>query len=143
MRDWLEPYRGDMEKALAPPVDIVYQASLLWRMIYGVVWQFQQKFPEFHIVRHEDLSLQPLQEFKALYDALGVPFTRQVAESIHKSTNPGNPTELPLESVHSVTLDSRANLKNWTKRLSEDEIEKVKDLTRDVWQLYYQEEDWH
>jgi len=142
MRDWLEPFREEMIHAQEQPVDIVYQASLLWRIIYQVVHQTSQNHPEFHIVRHEDLSLQPLQEFKSLYDAIGVPFTKRVAERIHKSTNPGNPTELPLESIHSVNLDSRMNLKNWQKRLSEQEIERVRELTEDVSRLYYTDEDW-
>jgi hypothetical protein len=142
MRDWLEPFRDEIVAAAASPEDIVGQASLLWRLIYHVVWQFRQDRPEFHIVRHEDLSLEPLQEFKKLYDALGVPFTRRVAKTIHQSTNPGNPTELPLESIHSVNLDSRTNLKNWQKRLTPEEIARIRALTGDVSRHYYTDEDW-
>jgi glycosyltransferase involved in cell wall biosynthesis len=142
MRDWLEPFREEMVRAQEQPVDIIYQASLLWRIIYQVVYQYSIQYPEFHIVRHEDLSLQPLQEFKALYNALGVPFTKRVADRIYKSTSPGNPTELPLESIHSVNLDSRTNLKNWQKRLSAREIERVREITEDVAQHYYTDEDW-
>jgi hypothetical protein len=71
-----------------------------------------------------------------------VPFTKGVAETIHKSTNPGNPTELPLESIHSVNLDSKANIKNWQKRLKPEDIERVRALTEDVSQHYYTDEDW-
>lgn len=142
MRDWLEPFRSDMEEASNHPEDIIGQASLLWRMIYYVVWQYSQEHPEFHIVRHEDLSLRPLREFKTLYDALGVPFTKRVADRIHKSTNPGNPTELPLESIHSVNLDSKTNIKNWQKRLKPEEIAQVRVLTEDVSRHYYTDEDW-
>ena len=142
MRDWLEPYRGEMVEAEKNPEDIIGQASLLWRMIYDVVWQYQQTRPEFHIVRHEDLSLRPLQEFQALYQAMGVPFTRKVAELIHKSTNPGNPTELPLESIHSVNLDSKTNIKNWQNRLKPEEIDRIRALTEDVAQRFYDDQDW-
>lgn len=142
MQDWLEPFRPEMVRLEKDQDDIIGQASLLWRMIYHVVWQYQQTRPEYHIVRHEDLSLRPLEEFKALYDALGVPFTRQVADTIHKSTNPGNPTELPLESIHSVNLDSKTNIKNWQKRLTPGEIEQIRALTEDVSQHYYSDQDW-
>ncbi len=142
MRDWLEPFRADMLQAQSQPQDLIFQASLLWRMIYRVVWQLQERFPEFIVVRHEDLSLDPLNEFKRLYEALGVPFTKRVAKHVLKSTNPGNPTELPLESIHSVNLDSRANLKNWQKRLTSQEIEAVRALTADVADRYYSAEDW-
>ncbi len=142
MRDWLEPYRSEMMRAEQHPEDIIYQASILWRIIYNVVYQYSIQYPEFHIVRHEDLSLQPLQEFKALFRAIGVPFTKRVADRIHKSTNPGNPTELPLESIHSVNLDSRMNLKNWQRRLSGTEIDRVRELTEEVSRHYYDDEDW-
>ncbi len=142
MRDWLEPFRGEMIEAINNPEDIIGQASLLWRMIYDVVSQYQQTHPEFHIVRHEDLSLRPLQEFQALFRAMEVPFTRQVAETIHKSTNPGNPTELPLESIHSVNLDSKTNIKNWQNRLKPEEIDRVRELTEDIAARYYTDQDW-
>jgi hypothetical protein len=142
MKNWLEPFRGAMIEIEKNPDDIIGQASLLWRMIYHVVWQLSQDHPEFHIVRHENLSLRPLHEFQALYQAMGVPFTRKVAETIHKSTNPGNPTELPLESIHSVNLDSKTNIKNWQNRLKPAEIDRVRELTEDISKRYYDDQDW-
>ena len=142
MQDWLEPFRGEMVEAAKNSEDIIGQASLLWRMIYDVVSKYQQSHPQFHIVRHEDLSLRPLQEFQALYKAMGVPFTRKVAETIHKSTNPGNPTELPLESIHSVNLDSKMNIKNWQNRLKTEEIVRVRELTEEISQRFYDDQDW-
>jgi hypothetical protein len=142
MRDWLEPFRKDIEKAFAAKDDMILQGSVLWRVIYSVVWEYSKRFPQFQIVRHEDLSLDPLNQFKALYEALGVPFTARVAKTVLKSTNPGNPTELPLDSIHAVRLDSRANLKNWQKRLTPEEIERVRELTGDVAGRYYSVEDW-
>jgi hypothetical protein len=142
MRDWLAPFREDLEAAQQANDDMVFQGSVLWRVIYSVVWQYSQSFPGFQIVRHEDLSLDPLNQFKALYDALGVPFTARVAKTVLKSTNPGNPTELPLDSIHAVRLDSKANLKNWQKRLTPEEIDRVRELTGDVAERYYTAEDW-
>jgi hypothetical protein len=36
-----------------------------------------------------------------------------------------------------------ANIKNWQKRLTSEEIERVKELTSDVADLYYSAEDWN
>ena len=135
-------FREDMVRASQPPHDLIYQASLLWRAIYHVVDQYRQQHPEFQIVRHEDLSLDPLYAYKQLYQGLGVPFTARVAKRIHSSTNPGNPTELPLDPIHAINLDSRANLKNWQKRMTAEEIDRVRELTSEVADLYYNEEDW-
>ena len=143
MRDWLEPFREDIRAAVGKSDDLVFQGSVLWRMIYSVVWEYRQRFPEFQIVRHEDLSLDPLNQFRALYDALGVPFTKRAVKTILKSTNPGNPTELPLDSIHAVQLNSLANLKNWQKRLTGEEIDRIRELTSDVADRYYSVEDWN
>jgi len=142
MRDWLEPFREDMHRAQKQPADIIYQASLLWRMIYHVVHQYSLQNPEFHLIKHEDLSLNPEREFKALFEQLGVPFTDQVEEIIRKASNPDNPAELSMDAVHSVKLDSRMNLKNWQKRLSPEEIEHIREWTEDVSRYFYTDEDW-
>ena len=142
MRDWLEPFREDMTRAQQQAGDIVIQASLLWRMIYSAVYQTSLAHPEFYILKHEDLSLNPLDEYKTLFDALGVPFTKQVKAAIRRSSSSDNPAELSKGAVHSVKLDSRMNIKNWQKRLSADEVARVRTLTEDVASYYYQDEDW-
>jgi tetratricopeptide (TPR) repeat protein len=142
MRDWLEPFREEMIYAQQQAGDIVFQASLLWRIIYSAVYQTSLAHPKYYILKHEDLSLNPLDEFKTLFDALGVPFTEQVKAAIQRSSSPDNPTELSKRSVHSVKLDSRMNLKNWQNRLSADEIARVRILTEDVASYYYKDEDW-
>ena len=142
MKDWLEPYREQITAAQNASDDLVFQGSLLWKMIYSVVLEYRQTRPDFVIVRHEDLSLDPMSEFQSIYEKLGVPFTLQVARQIRKSTNPGNPTELPLDSIHSVNLDSKANLKNWQKRLTKEEIERIRELTAEVSDHFYTAEDW-
>lgn len=142
MRDWLAPYQDEITAAINEPEDLIFQGSLLWKLIYSVVLEYRQTRPDFVIVRHEDLSLDPMREYQAIYQALDVPFTLQVARQIRKSTNPGNPTELPLDSIHSVNLDSKANLKNWQKRLTDEEIARIRELTAEVADHFYTEEDW-
>ena len=58
------------------------------------------------------------------------------------SSNSENPSELSRKNVHSVRLDSRANLHNWKRRLSADEITRVRQLTEEVAYLYYPDVDW-
>jgi glycosyltransferase involved in cell wall biosynthesis len=142
MKDWLEPFREEMDVAQREPSDLIYQASLLWRVIYHVVWQYKREFPDFQVVRHMDLSRNPASEFKALYNRLGLPYTKAVERRIMKSSRAGNPTELSDRSIYSTRLDSLASLQNWKQRLSVEEIDRVRELTADVAQLYYSDEDW-
>jgi hypothetical protein len=147
MRDWLEPYREDIlrmtgEQAAAGGGDIIEQASLLWRVVYQAVAQYCQGAAQFQVVRHEDLSLEPLQGFQRLYTSLGLEFSSQVEEAILASSSSENPRELSKRSVHAVRLDSRANLHNWKRRLTRDEIERVRRLTEDTAALFYPEIGW-
>jgi hypothetical protein len=69
-------------------------------------------------------------------------YTAKVQETIRNSSSSENPAELSRRKVHSVKLDSRANLENWKKRLSSDEIARVRDLTEDVASLFYADVNW-
>lgn len=140
MRDHLESDRAEMEAI--NPHDLIGQSALLWRMIYRFVHSTRSLFPQFKIVRHEDLSLNPVEGYKTLYESLGLNFTEEVKHAILNSSSSENPTELSKKKVHSVKLDSRANVDNWKKRLSADEIARIRKMTEDVSHLFYSDSEW-
>jgi hypothetical protein len=141
MRDWLRPFKAEME-AVQEAGDPIRSACLLWRMVYQVVRQYQERgLPFFHL-RHEDLSREPVEEFRLLYTKLALPFTPEVETFIRQSTSAENPEEVSKSAKHSVKLDSRANIKNWKKRLTGEEIARVRELTADVASYYYTDKDW-
>jgi len=147
MRDWLEPYREDIESLLGEErrtgqVDIISQASLLWRIVYAVLIHFRQKFPEIHIVRHEDLSLDPVTGYKTLYKALGLNFTPAAQKIILESSSSDNPKEASSQNAFDVKVDSRANLEIWKRRLSTQEILRIREITEDIAAVYYPDLDW-
>ena len=142
MRDWLEPFRAEMEAMAKNPDDIIGQSCLLWRMAYQIVEQFKKEYPQFQIVRHEDLSLDPVGGYRALYTALGLSSTPKAEDAILSSSSSENPVELSKRAVHSVRLDSQANLHNWKRRLSPAEITRVRELTEEVAARYYPDLDW-
>ncbi len=137
----LEPFRDRM--ASMPADDIIGQASLLWAMVYRSVQNACRKIPSIYIVRHEDLSLEPVPGFRKLYEELGLNFTPDVERKILDSSSSENPAELSRKKVHSVKLDSRANLYNWKHRLSADEIARIRHLTEGLVQEYYPDVDWN
>jgi len=140
MRDYLETDRADMEAIQGD--DILGQSALLWRMIYRSVHATRSRFPGFKIVRHEDLSLDPITGYKSLYESLGLTFDELVHATILKSSSSENPAELSRKKVHSIKLDSRANMDNWKKRLTPDEITRIHKMTDEVSHLYYSENEW-
>jgi hypothetical protein len=141
MRDALEPYREEMQSIR--PDDVVGQAALLWVLIYHNVHAARQRNPALRVVRHEDLSRDPVTGFRTLYAEMGLDFTPRVERAILNSSSSENPVELSREKVHSVNLDSRANLDNWKRRLSSGEIARIRQATEAVAQLYYPDVEWN
>ncbi len=141
MQDYLEPFRKEMQVMKAD--DIIGQASLLWTMVYRVVHSVRERIPSIQIVRHEDLSLDPVSGYRALYQSLGLDFTSRVEQTILNSSSSENPTEVSRKKVHAVKLDSRANLDNWKRRLTSDEIARIRLTTEEVAHLYYPEVNWN
>jgi hypothetical protein len=140
MRDHLEAYREQMSAIKAD--DVIGQASLLWKMIYHSVHMTRSLHPDFQLVRHEDFSRDPLNKYRDLYATLGLGFTSRVEKVIQNSSSSENPAELSLKKTHSVKLDSAANIKNWKKRLSAEDLKRIRDITAEVSELYYSNEEW-
>lgn len=140
MRDHLEGDRAAMEAM--PSDDLVGQAALLWKIIYRFVHGTRSQFSQFHIVRHEDLSRDPINGYQALYQSLHLDFTERVKDIIQNSSSSENPTKLAKNKTHSVKLDSRANLDNWKKILSPEEITRVRKITEGVSESFYSDEEW-
>jgi hypothetical protein len=140
MHDHLEADRAAME-AVAED-DIITQGALLWKLIYRFVHTTGQLFPHFNLIKHEDLSRDPIGNYQSLYQSLGMNFTDKVKDTILTSSSSENPTKLAKNKTHSVKLDSRANLDNWKRSLSPEEIHRIQTLTEGVSELFYSEEEW-
>jgi hypothetical protein len=141
MRDWLDGFQEEME-SLLNNADLIAQSSLLWRMVYHVANDLRKRHPEYLIVRHEDISLDPVGEFKKLYDDLELEYSQRVEQTIINSSSESNPKEVSRRAVHSIQVDSRANLENWKQRLTTRDIERVHELTNDVAQIFYPDKSW-
>lgn len=138
----LGPFRSEMERALEPSRDLVDRVALLWHVVYGTVAGYRERFPGFHIVRQEDLSRNPVREYGALYEALGLPFTRQAEQAIAAASAGANPKETNVESPHETRLDSRANLHSWKWRLTAGEVDRIRALTEETAAHFYGEAEW-
>jgi hypothetical protein len=141
MRDWLEPFRGELEQAAGARGDVVGQGVLLWRVIHHVASGLQSR-PRVRVVRHEDLSLQPVAGFEQLYAQMGLVFNSKARARVKKASSSSNPQEIPLDSIYSTNLDSAANLGIWKQRLTPEEIARIRSLTQEEAKLFYGDEDW-
>jgi hypothetical protein len=140
MRDHLELYRDEMQAIKSD--DVIGQAALLWKMIYHSVHATRALNPDFIIVRHEDLSRDPVAGYRDLYQLLDLEFTPRVEKIILNSSSSENPAELSRKKVHGFKLDSRANIDIWKKRLPVEEIDRIRKMTEEVSALYYSDAEW-
>lgn len=139
LRDWLIPLSTRWPEALAPVDGVVHQGAQLWRLIYDTAARQHERSPQLTMIRHEDLALDPVAGFSALYERLGLPFTSRARQMIERSTAPGNPTRLTSDDPHGVRLDSRASLGSWRERLTDDEVRCVESVAGPVMERLYPE----
>lgn len=137
IEDLLAPYEAEMERLRRSPADIVLHGSLLWKMVYDTASRFSEGDDRVVVVRHEDLSSNPVERFGGLYRALGLRSDAGTADSIRAFTDERNPVELESEQPKSVRLNSRASLENWRHRLTTEEILRIRELTEGVVERYY------
>jgi hypothetical protein len=140
MQHLLTPFRSEIETACHE--DMIGQAALLWKIIYHIVDQYRHEHPGFIVVRHEDLSLNPVEGFYDLYTTLGLRFNTRAHQAVIKSSNTANPREVSTHAVHAYRLNSRANLTHWKSRLTQDEIRQIAEITGETAALYYPDIDW-
>lgn len=129
MRDLLSRYRNDLKRVAFGPSDLVDQATLLWLIGNNVAARFRRQYPHFHFVSHEELSLDPIGEFRKLYSRLGLPFTGAAEAQIADHSSSKNASEIDPKLAGYVTVNSQANLHLWKRRLTPEEIARVRSLT--------------
>ena len=137
---FLRSYSPQIE---SPPTDLVAEAALVWVCLTEIIVKYQKLYPDWVYLRHEDLSSDPINQFKILFDKLKLPFRSKAEEFIQSTTTTINPTEVSQKGkVHQLRRNSRANIKTWQNRLKNNEIKIIKDITGTLAAKFYSDEDW-
>jgi hypothetical protein len=142
MRDLLDPFGPEMERSREPSHDLVDRVALLWHVVYRTVADYRDRFAGFQIVRQEDLSREPVEGYRALYEALGLPLSRESETAIAEASSSANPKESSVERPHDTHLDSRATLTSWKRRLSDDEVARIRNVTAETAAIFYDGDEW-
>jgi len=140
MEKYLYPYEKEMVEFERNEKDIIDQGILLWNCIHFTVKKYQEKNADWIFIRHEDLSLDPCDQFRLLYDKLNLKFTQKAKNAIEESSGSHNPVEqIPGKQLK---RDSRKNVTNWKNRLSREEVERIRLKTTDLSSLFYTDSEW-
>ena len=114
---------------------MLVKVSYLWNCLYSVVLTYKIKYSnKWYFVKHEVLSLNPIDEFNKIFDYLNLPFDENIQEKIIETTTSSKNSE--------SHRDSKNNIKTWKKRLNNNEIELIKKGTDPLWRNFYIDEDW-
>jgi hypothetical protein len=144
MRDVLAPFEEEIRRFAAREHPILEQGIVLWRMIYATAMRYQREHGEWSFVRHEDLSREPDTRFRELFAHVGLPIDAGFDARIEEFCGAANPAEPGdgLGSPYAVRRDSAKNLDGWKRRLSTEEIRRIREGTADVAHHFYGDADW-
>ena len=135
MEKYLKPYQAEIIDQAHSKKNIIDQGILLWNILHATILYYREKYGnEWRFVKHEDLSLNPLNEFEKIFEFLQLNFSEEIKNKIKEST-----TSL-VATIHK--RDAKQNITTWQKRLSPEEITKIKSETQTVWEHFYSEADW-
>jgi len=140
MQHHLRRFQPEIADFARRTVSIVDQGILLWNAIYAVVLKYKSDHPEWIFVRHEDLSREPVSAFFDVFQRLRLEYPHSVRRAVADFSGPHNPAERHAGS--NVRRDSVSNIRNWKKRLTVDEISRVKEGTMAIAGQLYEEAEW-
>lgn len=146
LEDKLSPFKSEIEEYVYRDFNIISQASLLWKIIHYVIYEYQQNHPNWFFVKYEDIATDPIKSFQEIYKYLNLDFTNNIKNQIWYYSNPSNSLNTPnpffKRYQSKITRNSSANLNIWKERLTTEEIKQIKYSVKDISHLFYSENDW-
>lgn len=135
-------YQVEMERTEAQNAGVVEKAALFWKIVYSYLAHLPELENDINFVRHEDISIQPVEEIRKIYVRYGLDFSESIKDKIITMTGSDNPTEAEAGAAHTFYRNSLSNVKSWKKKLSEKEQQLIYDITKDTSKVYYQDAEW-
>ena len=135
-------FKNEVLEYAKSPKNIVDQSILLWKIIHSKILAYQKEYPGWMFVRHEDISIQPVEEYRKIFDYLGLEFSLSIQKRITEYSSANNPREADQGITHTLKRDSKANVKSWKSRLSDEEISRIYDGVKEISNHFYTDNDW-
>lgn len=139
----LQRYLGSLEaelRAARDADDQVLHLALLWKAVYGVVDELRTRRPEWCFLRHEDASRRPLEEFRRLYDRLGLEMTPEAEAGIREHTT--RPGDYAPPEFDDIRRHSAAHVRDWERLLDPADVARIRRITAPVADRFYGPQDW-
>ncbi|WP_234571673.1 sulfotransferase [Rhodohalobacter sp. 614A] len=135
MRDYLKPFEPELKRQAEEKQDYIEEAVLLWNMIHSVILKYQATHDDWFFIRHEDLSKDPIEKFEEIYNYVNLDYTPKIRQKIKEFSTEN-------ESASKLKRNSESNVWSWKRRLTPEEIKRVREGTKEIASHFYSEEDW-
>ena len=145
MNTYLKDYKKIVKEYVETEKDIIDQGILLWNIFHDIIADFQTKYKdEWYFVKHEDLSINPIPEFEKIFNRLGIEYSTEVQNYIIESTTSKVDPDVQKNATKfwDVKRNSKANVEAWKVRLTPEEISRIKEGTKGIWEKFYTENEW-
>jgi hypothetical protein len=141
MEERLQAFEGEIARMAKVEHDIVDQASLLWRMIYSVLLEYRRAHPDWIVVRHEDLALDPVGGFASLYRRLGLGYSEDIRRRVRWYSS-GSPELEADAGPYAIRRASEQAIQGWRQRLSAEEQSRLRAQVEPLATRFYAESEW-
>jgi hypothetical protein len=121
---------------------MVEQLALSWLCLYHVMTKYLAANPAMMLLKHEDLSNDPVNSVENLYRQFGLPFGPAIDRTICRYTAGSNPIEPTRNEPHVLKRDSRGNTTRWKSALTPSQALAIRSITLPVAQEHYSEDSW-
>ncbi|MEQ8711498.1 MAG: sulfotransferase [Cyclobacteriaceae bacterium] len=144
MDDLISPFEEELiaRKKKGYNKSVTESTCLIWSIFHYVINHYQNENKNWVFVRHEDLSFEPLAQYKLIFDGLGLIMTDRVIDAIVSSSNSSNQVEASPNQAFELKRDSKANIQTWKNHLAKSEIDLIRERTEEISRLWYSESDW-
>lgn len=113
------------------------EGARLWRCVYHVLSGLLDRHPEWLVWRLKNIATSPDEAFQAIYQRLGLAYTRRIRRHVWQYSNDSNPAQAVTDDRYLIRRNSRIALEMWRRALTADEIKRIRDIVEPVSSRYY------
>jgi len=135
LEEHFEEYIPLITQYSSEPPDVVDQGILIWNIIYKQIKIYHNQYDKhWYFIKHEELSKNPVEGFRRLFNCLGIEFTEKVITKIRHTTDGS--------SINRLSRNSMQNLDTWRNSLTHEEVDRIRLGTSKLYSSFYSEQDW-
>jgi Sulfotransferase domain len=135
---YLFSFRDEIESSSKSTKSVIEQGCLLWNIIHHVIHEYKRSHKDWMFIRHEDISLDPLEGFRKMYQALDIEFSNEIEEKIAQTCGLRN---FNCKDNNDMRRDSVKNLHLWKKSITSVEYDLIASKTELYMSKFYP--DWN